>query len=73
MLTGMAKASDPDKTAHEGICRVGERIAKHYGIPATHVRYVQLTVHNGKHWTVDENWQTYKAGQWVDEEWPYGW
>lgn len=69
----MAKAQNVEQNAHDALCDLGDTIAKHYGIPATHVRYVHLTMHNGTHWTVKTMWQTYRDDKWVDEKWPYAW
>ena len=66
-ITIMAKSHNPRETAHEALCRVGEEIAEHYGIPVTHVCYVSVTFHNGKQWTIGGEWEVWKDDKWVVE------
>jgi hypothetical protein len=56
--------TDCSDARREGLHRMAEEMAVHFGVPITSIRYATYEFHNGRNWTVAYSWELRIDGMW---------
>jgi hypothetical protein len=60
---------DSSDARRDGLQRMAETMAKHFGVPITEIRFATYEFHNGSFWTVSYAWERRIDGGWHEEKW----